>query len=179
MTEPQYNPQKFRELLVYLAERSLGDPHAGETKLQKLLYHADFAAYRRLGRPITGACYERYPHGPFTDRLKAERAELEREEAVHTEDADAGGYEQRRTIPDRPANLSIFEPEELALVEELLVEYRDHNASAMAAQSHEEAGWKLANEREAIPYATALIETGPVPDAVIAEGKELLEQYGW
>ena len=59
------NPDKLSAAIVYLAQRSLHDDHFGETKLVKLLYYADCAAYHRTGEPITGTTYIRMDHGPY------------------------------------------------------------------------------------------------------------------
>ena len=58
------NPDKLSAAIVYLAQRSLHDDHFGETKLVKLMYYADCAAYQRTGEPITGTTY--IPHGSWS-----------------------------------------------------------------------------------------------------------------
>ena len=50
-----FNAEKFRELLVYVSKKCEDDPTFGAVKLNKILYYADFAAYRQGGKPITGA----------------------------------------------------------------------------------------------------------------------------
>jgi len=51
----KYDDSKFKELLLYVAEQSVGDPHFGKTKLNKILYYIDFQAHGVLGEPVTGA----------------------------------------------------------------------------------------------------------------------------
>ena len=51
--------EKFRELIVYIVRRNRQtDPTFGAIKLNKVLYYADFAAYRHFGSrspaPLTG-----------------------------------------------------------------------------------------------------------------------------
>ena len=53
----EYDAGKLGELIVYIVENSLGDPYFGKTKLNKILFAADFEAYRQRGRSITGADY--------------------------------------------------------------------------------------------------------------------------
>ena len=59
-----FDSQKFKQLILYLAERSGDDPGFAATKLNKLMYFCDFEAYRQLGRSITGARYQKLPWGP-------------------------------------------------------------------------------------------------------------------
>jgi hypothetical protein len=47
-----YDERKFRELLVLVAGRLSDDEAGGATKLNKVLYFADFAHVRRTGRSI-------------------------------------------------------------------------------------------------------------------------------
>ena len=60
----EYDEAKFTEMLLYVADK-LGDDRAGgATKLNKILYFAEFAHVRRHGRPISGADYFRLDQGP-------------------------------------------------------------------------------------------------------------------
>ena len=43
---------KLTEAVVYLVNRSQNDPNFGETKLVKLLYYADCAAYLQTGSQL-------------------------------------------------------------------------------------------------------------------------------
>lgn len=74
----QYDKARFRELVVYVAERAGDDTRFGDTKFNKVLFHVDFRAYNRLGRAVTGATYQRLDFGPAARRLKPVRRELER-----------------------------------------------------------------------------------------------------
>ncbi len=57
----QYEPDdiKLRELVLYLATLSEGDATFGKVKLNKLLFYADFNAYLKFGKPITGHEYQK------------------------------------------------------------------------------------------------------------------------
>src|SRR5438034_140375 len=67
-SEMTFSDRRFKDLLLYVAERLGDDPTFGETKLNKVLFFSDFQAFRVLGRPITGAEYQRNIYGP-TARL--------------------------------------------------------------------------------------------------------------
>ena len=71
-----FNADKFKELIVYIAERCQDDPTFGAVKLNKILYYADFAAYRIEGQPITGATYRKLSEGPAPKEMISARDEL-------------------------------------------------------------------------------------------------------
>lgn len=174
-----YDKTKFRELMVYVAERIGGDPRFGDIKLNKVLFYVDFWAYNRLGRPVTGAAYQKLDFGPAARALKPVRGELEREGAIKMTKRWAGTRPQTVTRACRPADRSLFTPVELALVDEVIAELAPLSAKAVSDQSHEHPGWRLVDERETIPYSTALISTTPPSERTIARGRELAARLGW
>src|SRR5665811_1099589 len=72
----RYDERKFTELLLYVADRLRADRAGGATKLNKVLFFADFAHVRRTGAPITGAADQKLPQGPAPRRLKPVRDSL-------------------------------------------------------------------------------------------------------
>ncbi len=153
----RYDEAKLAELLLYIAERLRGDQAGGVTKLNKILFFADFAHVRRTGRPITGAEYQKLPQGPAPRRLKPVRDSL-----VDAGDASVAreellGYELHRLLPLRRANTAVFTAAELETVEQVLADLDGLNARQVSDLSHEEAGWRLVDEGEVIPYEAALV----------------------
>ena len=57
----------------------------------------------------------------------------------------------------RVPNTKKFAPEEVKLVEDLVKEYWGKSAREMSSMSHRFAGWALAEDRETIPYVTAMV----------------------
>ena len=175
-----YNKKKFRELVVLLAQRSAGDPRFGDTKLNKQLHFCDFDAYRKLGKPMTGAPYQRDKHGPTARPLIPVREELEQEGALKIERRPAGFYKRRVTVPLREPDLSLFTEEELAIVDEVIERLKDSTAGRVADIAHDEsAGWNLVGQHEDIPYATALIDTEPPSHDTLEHLRGIAAQRGW
>jgi hypothetical protein len=175
-----YDSEKFRELIVYIADRCADDPTFGDTKLNKILYFADFLGYSDLGQPITGARYQKLEHGPAAVALRPVRDELEREGAVSVDMAPAGRTQRLVTKALRPARTELFEREELDLVDELIRVFRGRTARHMSDLSHERSpGWNLVELQDDIPNETALISPDPPHDGVIERGRELAGRFGW
>jgi hypothetical protein len=57
-------PDKLEEIVLYIAEMSENDSKFASTKLNKLVWKADFTAFCETGRTITGASYQKEKFGP-------------------------------------------------------------------------------------------------------------------
>ena len=54
---------------LYIAEKCLDDPDFTVTRLNKILFWADFRSFAQYGKSITGARYKALEHGPAPARL--------------------------------------------------------------------------------------------------------------
>ncbi len=147
------NDGKFRELLLFIAERSESDPHFGAIKLNKLLFYCDFLAYQNLGKAITGHEYFALRQGPAPKYGERIRGQMVRDREIAIKKTETG----TRTVALRPSNPKVFSSEEIALVTKVLQEYRASSGSDLSEKSHRFAGWALAKEKESIPYSVALV----------------------
>lgn len=153
-----FERQKFKELILYLSERSEADPRYGQVKLNKLLYYIDLLAYRDLGKPITGARYQRLKWGPAAVALKPVQEEMVGEGDLVIRSGPFGAYEQKKPIALRSADMSAFTGSEVAFVEYIVKALWELGAGQVSDLSHEDIGWKLARDGEDIPYETAFVE---------------------
>jgi hypothetical protein len=155
---------KFRELVLFICQRSEGDVAFGATKLNKLLFYSDFLSYKKLGKPITGARYQRLPNGPAPRCLLPVLEDMQRVGEVAQSERNFFGRVQKRTMALRDPDLTLFSGSEIALVTELIEKCWNQNASWISEQSHRFMGWQLADDREDIPYSVALVEFEDVTD---------------
>jgi hypothetical protein len=149
---------KLTELILFMASRSQDDPRFGSTKLNKLLFFADFLAYVKLGRAITNHPYMRLPNGPAPKAMVPILKQMVSAKSLAIQERDHYGRTQKVPIALREASLSRFSPEEIAVVTEVLDALRRKNARGISSLSHQFAGWKLARDREIIPYEVALVQ---------------------
>jgi hypothetical protein len=177
MTKPKPTDADARleELMLYVADRCDRHPTFGATKLNKILFIADFLAYARLGAPITGATYQRLPQGPAPRRLVPVRTQLASSGDAVAKTKQVFRKEQKRLVPLREANLGIFTAHEIAIVDEVIAELCGHTATEVSELSHQLPGWLLAENMEEIPYYTALLESADwMPDQeILDEGAKL------
>ena len=178
---PPYDEEKLAELIVHVADRTRDDPGAGATTLNKLLYFADFAAMRELGRPITSAEYQKLPRGPAPRRLRPIRAQLIDAGAVELRFVrDALGYERHRLVALRSARLELFTADELRIVDEITDTFRNASAAQISELSHHEAAWQLVEDGDTIPYELAFLVAPsdiPATDRRKAEGHQIAQMY--
>lgn len=146
--------RKLRELILYVATRTQDDTYCGAVKLNKILYHADFRAFRELGRPITGHPYVARDLGPVPERLVPVRKNLVSEGDADVEREESG---QVRIYAHRDARAGFFTEEELALVDRVIEELRHFNWKQLSDATHETPGWRAAKIGARIPYEAALI----------------------
>ena len=149
---------KLRQLVLLLAERSHDDPTFGLTKLNKLLFFCDFLAFRRRGRPLTGATYYKLPYGPVPRIVEEELLpKMESAGLCHEVDATYYGKPQRVIVADRRADRSVFSSSDLQLIDEVLDGLRDSNGSQVSNLSHEFIGWQVVDLGEEIPFETVYV----------------------
>jgi len=164
---------KLAELILLIASRSEDDTKFGAVKLNKLLFHCDFSAYLTFGRSITDQEYFRLPNGPAPRHYKPveDRMRLRSELAIKV--TNYHGYRQHKPIALRRPNLSSFTSQEVALVDEIVQRFKNQNATEISNDSHLFVGWRLAANKETIPYQTALVGFRKPTDKEREAGKKL------
>jgi hypothetical protein len=153
-----YDQSRFENLLLYFAERSHDDEGYGKVKLNKLLFRADFEAYRLLGTSITGEEYKRQDLGPVAAHLPSALKRLEENGVLRVQALDAGPYQ--RLVPlieeGHEANTSAFSEAELTIIERALEELQGQGAKQVSEWSHEVSiGWRVKKTGDVIPYSSA------------------------
>ncbi|HEY3572082.1 MAG TPA: Panacea domain-containing protein [Thermoanaerobaculia bacterium] len=150
--------QKFRELILYISKLSEADPRCGRTKLNKLLFYSDFRAYDYLGEPISGQTYQKREFGPTPKALLPVVDELEKEKLCVWADRTWHGKPMKRLVALREPDLSVFRPEEIDLIRNVIEEFWELDATEISKRSHEFAGWQAARLDEEIPYNTVFVD---------------------
>jgi hypothetical protein len=175
----EFKPDKFKELILYIAGKCTDDPTFGATKLNKILYFADFYMYGESGTPITGADYVKLRQGPAPRQLLTIREELTQAGDACISKAKYHGYPQDRLIPTREPNLDLFNAKEIALVDDIIQKLWGINAADISDYTHRLAGWRIAQDDSAIPYESVFLSDEGLTVDDAERGKELVEHFGW
>jgi hypothetical protein len=164
---------KLKELVLYIADKSADDPRFGKVKLNRLLFYADFIMFDRDRRPITGQEYMKLPKGPAPKRMLPVLRAMQSAGELRILKRKYFDKSQQRPIALRAADLSVFSAEEISVVDEVLPELWNVNATETSELSHRFIGWRLARERETIPYSTVYLSTRELTPEEIDHGIEL------
>lgn len=175
----RYDESKFTELVLYVAGRLSDDRAGGATKLNKVLFFAEFTHFRRHGAVISGCEFQKLAHGPAPRQLVPVRKGLVATGAAEIRTDDFLGRPQHRLVPLRAADTSVFTDLERQTIDDVLEQLAGMNGREVSDLSHEEPGWKLTAEGETIPYAAALLGAKQVSTPTSRRlSREVAERYG-
>ena len=169
---------RARELILYIADKCLNDPTFGKTKLNKILWFADFLSYVYYGEAITGIQYQHKDFGPVPCIIDDLQEEMQAERDLVLKRIPVYDYERTRIISLRQANLDNFKPRDIALIDNIIQVFWGKRATDVSELSHGKA-WNYVNPFESIPYQAALLSDEGITNEDIQRTKELAEQYGW
>jgi hypothetical protein len=148
----QFNKEKFKALVRYIAWKAGRRDWFGATKLNKVLWFADARLFVLRGEPITGATYIREKFGPVPRQIMPIRAELKREGYIKV--FEEGGLV--RITADAKPDMSAFTKDELQTIDYWIEHIdKDHTAGSISDASHDYA-WDIARMGEELPFYAIL-----------------------
>jgi uncharacterized phage-associated protein len=175
MADWSQNTEKLRELILFIAHRCANE-RVGDVYLNKVLFFSDAFALQHLGRPITGARYQKRELGPTARPLLPLREDMIKDGLVETEMEG----KRRVTRALRKPNTAVFSDDEVKLVERVMDLFRGYSATVVSNISHDlSPGWNLVEIGEDIPLESQMISREPIPPEVLEHGRELAEKFGW
>ncbi len=169
--------EKLGELILYISQKCATDPKFGATKLNKILYLADFLSFGSWGEPITGVEYQHLRLGPAPRRLIPVRESLQSAGKLVVQSLPLrSGKQQTRTVNLTEPNLRLFSGREIALVDSVIEDLWDLDADESSEFSHRFVGWKMTKEGQNIPYGSIFISDEPLSAAEVLRGQELARE---
>ncbi|OIO49190.1 XRE family transcriptional regulator [bacterium (Candidatus Gribaldobacteria) CG_4_10_14_0_2_um_filter_41_16] len=156
---PQENIVKLKETLLYILEKIGALPNIGEAVICKILYFIDFDYYEKYEEQLIGATYIKNHHGPtpaaFTEIIK----QMERDNDLIRVVKKYFQYDQKKYLPRRKADLSVFSAREKELIDEEIERFKDFNASRIKEYSHKDVPWIGAEDLQPISYEAVFCRT--------------------
>ncbi len=124
------------------------------TKMNKLLFYADFCHYRNHAQAITGLSYQAIQFGPVPmkwNRVYSIFDSIE-QELVEFDNGASGTNLTSNTKSD----ISLFTDEELKTLDTVLKRFKDTTSKEISQISHQEQAWKrFVKQTETIDFNTA------------------------
>jgi putative zinc finger/helix-turn-helix YgiT family protein len=142
---------KLREMMIFFARL----PEMFPTKLNKLLFYADFLHFKRHGVSISGSPYLAFPYGPVPDHYGTIRADLCESGALATREVYGPDWGGEILTAERAVDKDLFTAEELETLQEVATGLAGLTASRIAELSHKEAAWSNTPHRDMISYEWA------------------------
>ena len=158
---PVMNAEKFKNVLLYILEKTAGKPNVGETVLYKLLYFCDFNHYELHESHLTGAVYKKLPFGPVPRKLDWILLKMEEGKEIQRIKTDYHGYPQTRYLPLVKPDLSKINGAEKQIIDQVIDRFSDWSASAISEYSHGDMPWRATAEGEIIDYELAFYRESP------------------
>lgn len=179
--EINYDESKLKELILYIAKECENDVFFGATKLNKILFFADFMSYAKTGEAITGAQYMAIEYGPVPKRMLPIREEMILDGSIKLERQGS----QERVIAVKACEYE-FAPSERAFIDNVIEWLRDKDATSVTDLSHSllgyQAGWAetlITGVNAIIPYDAIFVSNAPPNENELKEGLALAGQHGW
>lgn len=142
----------------------------GKTKLNKVLWFADCAAWRRHGRTITGLThYTKLQYGPVPPKLDAALMVLVADGAIESHKHHVGTYVRHGfTSRKSPSSGNVLGSDEQAILAEIIDAVRDMTAFEVSELSHD-ALWHETVHGGKISVEAASVKMFETPDPRILE----------
>lgn len=128
------------------------------TKLNKLLFYADFLHMKHFGSHVTGLPYVRLPHGPVPDQYELVFAALHAEGLIDITEAERGENVAYMHCARRSPDISVFTTTELQALMRVRAEFENTSPKDISQRSHDEDAWKKtpASHQVSLAYAKTL-----------------------
>ena len=145
---------KVSETVVFLCQGK----GVSRTKLNKLLFYADFLHMKHFGSQVTGLPYVRLPHGPVPDQYELVFAALHAEGLIDLTEAERGENVTYMHRARRSPDIAVFTTTELQALTRVQAEFENKSAKDISRRSHQEDAWQKtpASHQVSLIYAKTL-----------------------
>ena len=144
-----FSPQRLMDMMLFFASQQGG---VFKTKLNKLLWYADFHHFRLHGSSISGARYVHLPYGPVAHGYELYLGQLRQENKLQTQEEffDMGGSAEKLVF--KGTLETELEEDALSVLTSVNQRFKLTTAKAISELSHEEAAYRKTNMGEEISY---------------------------
>jgi uncharacterized phage-associated protein/DNA-binding transcriptional regulator YiaG len=131
---------KLSEMIKFFSEKC--EPY--KTKLNKLLFYADFHMFKRKCHSMSGLRYRAIQMGPVPNNYQSIFEFLQNNNQIETESVlFPTGYSGERYLTKKltPFDSSKFNDDELAVLNDIVAKYGDSSTEKLIEDSHAERAW--------------------------------------
>jgi len=158
---PVMNLNKFKNILLYILEKTAGKANVGETVLYKLLYFSDFNYYEMYEEHLSGSEYRKLPYGPVPQKLDSIISQMIDKQYIKRINVNYHGYPQKRYLPLVKPDLSVLKASEKDVIDRVIDQFSDWSATSISDFSHKDIPWLASKDGETIDYELAFYREAP------------------
>ncbi len=141
---------KFTEMIVFFCNSQ----HPWKTKLNKLLFYADFAFFKLHGVSISGATYCAISLGPVPDNFNAIFDYLVKKNILKVEyKSFSDDVVGEKYLPNKEFDFTLFSPDELAILQSIDDRFQKTGTQEIIKLSHMETAWIQNKEASSDPIS--------------------------
>lgn len=156
---------RLRQMILYVSARCENCKFFGATKLNKIIWKADFDSFAERHVPVTGREYLKQQFGPALREMLPVQRDMHRDNLIRFERRDFGDETvEERTIALASADMSLFSEQDLIFVKRSIAHYWEMTGTESSDESHGIA-WKTRAIGQSIPYESALLSEIRPPQA--------------
>jgi len=140
--------EKFQNMVVWFAEKV----QPFKTRLNKLLFYADFLNYKKTGFSISGSNYRAIELGPVPDAYDTLYDYLTRKDIINIEYVEFADREhigeKYKPNPNRPFDQELFDETEIESLNYVTGYFKDMDTQDVIKQSHSEKAWEARSKEK-------------------------------
>lgn len=162
----KFQPETLMEMMVFFAHKAGG---VLKTKLNKLLWYADFVHYKHNTLSISGATYSHYPYGPVPQNYESFLTALYSNDSLVIEERDLGTNKEGEAMvgiwlsTNREPQLRDLPQTAMIVLEEIHEYFVNIGSKKISALSHKEDGYIATTYKQPISYSYAdVLKVDPV-----------------
>lgn len=143
------NFEKFTEMVVYFSDKI--EPF--KTKMNKLLFYADFLMFKQSCFSISGVRYKAIDMGPVPNNFQSifeYLANKDEIDIITTEFSNGYSGEQFKARKDRPFKAELFSTNELETLEKVANVFKSTSTNDIIELSHLEDAWKKNEKNKSV-----------------------------
>lgn len=134
-----YAPQSYsrlKNIILYLIEQCGG---VFNTKMNKLLFYADFLSYKLRGVAMSGLAYKAIQYGPVPDRYSVVYGSID---DVYTEIVGfSSGNSGEKLCSFIQADIDSLSPKDIEILNNIVVRFKNCSSNEISTISHDEDAW--------------------------------------
>ncbi len=152
---------RLREAILYVCQKCVDAPYFGLTKLNKILWIADFDSFAERAQPVTGRPYQRLEFGPAPVEMRPLLNEMIRDHEIAIENARVLKFDERRPRALAVPSLRNFSPADLSYLDHAVERFWNLSGREVSDRSHGVA-WSTRANGDDMPYELSYLDDGPL-----------------